>query len=124
GANRRRHRLLDQKDPARAGAFRRFLDGPALDGGRPRGYAYDDLRAGKAAPVVNLADEMLDHFLRHFEIGDNAVAQRPDRLDAARGAAEHQLGLLADGENQPLPFDAGDRHHRGLVEHDPAALDV
>ena len=25
---------------------------------------------------------MLDHFLRHLEIGDDAVAQRPDRVNA------------------------------------------
>src|SRR6266567_1823219 len=124
GADCRCHRLLDQKDPARAGAFRRFLDGTSLDRGRPRGYAYDDLRAGKAAPVVNLADEMLDHFLRDLEIGDDTVAQRPDRLDAAWRAAQHQLGLLTDGEYQPLPLDAGNRHHRRLVEDDPTALDV
>src|ERR1700679_720418 len=48
---------------AGAGALGRFLDGAALDRGRARGHADDDLRRGEAAPVVNLADEMLDHFL-------------------------------------------------------------
>ena len=124
GADRRRHRLLDQKHPARTGAFRRFLNGAPFDRGRPRGDAYDDLRAGKAAPVVNLADEMLDHFLRDLEIGDDAVAQRTDRLDVPRSAAEHQLGLFANGENKLLASDAGDGHHRGLVKHDPPALHI
>src|SRR6202162_729858 len=61
-----------------------------FDRGRARRHADDDLRAGKAAPIVNLADEMLDHLLRHLEIGDDAIAQRTDRLDAARRAAEHE----------------------------------
>src|SRR6266404_2986960 len=76
------------------------------------------------APVVHLADEMLDHLLRYLEIGDDAVAQRPDGLNVARGAAEHQFRFLADGEDLfPAP-DAGDRHHRWLVQHDPAPFHV
>jgi hypothetical protein len=55
--------------------------------------------AGEAAPVVHLADEMLDHLLRHLEIGDHAVAQRADGLDVAGRAAEHQLGLVAHGQD-------------------------
>ena len=39
-------------------------------------------------------------------------------------AAEHQLGLLADREDLLAALDAGDRDHRGLVQHDAAALDV
>jgi len=61
--------------------------------------------------VVHFADEMLDHFLRHLEIGDDAVAQRPDRLDISRGAADHQFRLLSDGEDLSLPLDARDCHH-------------
>src|SRR6266851_783606 len=45
---------------------------------------------------------MLDHFLGYLEIGDNAVAQRPDRLNVARGAADHQFRLLSDGEDLSL----------------------
>src|SRR6202035_2772973 len=55
----------------------------------PEGTHTDDLRGGEAASVVHLADEMLDHFLRHLEIGDDAVAQRPDRVNVAGGAADH-----------------------------------
>ena len=46
--------------------------------------------------------------------------QWPDRLDVARGAAEHQFCLLADRENVFSALDAGDRHHRRLVEDDAA----
>ena len=65
---------------------------------------------------------MLDHFLRDLEIGDDPVAQRPDRLDIARRSAEHQLGLLADRQDLLAAFDAGDRDDRGLVQDDAAAL--
>ena len=48
---------------------------------------------------MHLANEMFDHFLGHVEIRDDAFAHRADRLDRAGCAAEHQLGIFADGEN-------------------------
>src|SRR3546814_10373106 len=71
-----------------------------------------------------LADKVLDHLLGDFEIRDDAVAQRPDRHDVAGRAAEHHLGLVADREDLLLALDFGDGDDRGLVEDDPAALDV
>ena len=50
-----------------------FLDGTAFNGRRSRRHADDDLGAGQTAPVVDLADELLDHLFGHFEIGDDAV---------------------------------------------------
>src|SRR5216683_3154495 len=79
---------------------------------------------GRPAPVVHLADEMLDHFLRHLEIGDDAVAQRPDRLNVARGAADHQFRLLSDGEDLSLALDARDCDHRRLIQDDTAPFHV
>ena len=32
---------------------------------------------------MHIANEMLDHFLRDFEVGDDAVPQRSDGLDVA-----------------------------------------
>ena len=87
-------------------------------------HADQDLRLGPAAAAVHLADEVLDHLLGDVEVGDHPVAERPDRLDRFRGAAEHQLCVLADREH-PLPAVlevVGD--HRGLVQHDAPALDV
>ena len=46
---------------------------------------------------MNLADEVLDHLFRDLEIGDDAVAHRADRLDVAGRAAQHHLGVVADG---------------------------
>ena len=76
-----------------------LLDGAALDRGGAGRHADDDQRAGEAAAVVHLADEVLDHLLGDFEVGDHAVAHRADGLDVAGRAAEHQLGLVADGED-------------------------
>ena len=67
---------------------------------------------------------MLDHLLRYLEIGDDAVAQRPDGLNVARSAAEHQFCFLADGKDLFPAADAGDRHHRWLVQHDTAPFHV
>ena len=39
-------------------------------------------------------------------------------------AAEHLLGLVADGEHLLLAAHGGDRDHRRLVQHDAPALDV
>src|ERR1700692_3094284 len=73
---------------------------------------------------MHLSDEMLDHFLRHLEIGDDAVAQRANSLDVARGPAQHLLGLLADGEDLLLAAHVGDGDHTGLIQHDAATLHV
>ena len=97
GADRGRHRLLDQQHLAGTGALGAFLDRPALDGGAAGGHADNDQRAGEAAAAMDLADEVLDHLFGDFEIGNDAVTQRTDGLDVAGRAAEHQLGLFADG---------------------------
>jgi hypothetical protein len=57
----------------------------------------------RARTAVDLADEVLDHLLGHVEVGDDAFAHGPDRLDGAGGAAEHQLGVLTDGETFLTP---------------------
>ena len=45
---------------------------------------------------MHFLDEMLDHFLGDVEIGDNAIAHRPDRFDIARRLAQHQFGFRPD----------------------------
>jgi hypothetical protein len=67
---------------------------------------------------------MLDHFLRYVEIGDDAVAQRPDGLNVARSAADHQFRLLSDGEDLPLALDAYDCDRRRLIQDDTAPFHV
>ena len=43
---------------------------------------------------MDLANEVFDHFFGDFEVGDDAVAQRPNGADVAGGTAEHLLGFL------------------------------
>jgi hypothetical protein len=123
-ADRGRHRLFDQEHAPRASRFGRFLNGAPLDGGGAGGHADDDLGTGEASPVVNLADEMLDHFLRHLEIGNDTVAQGPDGGDIARGSAQHHFRLVADGEHVFLALDLGNGDYRRLVQDDAPSLDV
>jgi len=79
---------------------------------------------GERTAVVNLGDEVLDHRLGDFEIGDDAIAQRADCLDVAGGTAQHHLGLLADSQNLTLAALGGEGHDRGFVQDDAPPLDV
>ncbi len=59
---------------------------------------------------MDLLDEIPQHRLRDFEIGDDAVFHRPDGDDVARRAAKHAFGLLTDGKDVGRPaFDGDDR---------------
>ena len=73
---------------------------------------------------MNLSDEMFNHFLCDFEIGDYTVTQRPDGLDVTGSAAEHQLGFFPHGKHLLSAFDVSNRHHRRFVEHDASSLHV
>ena len=78
GADRGRHRLLDQVGLARAGGERRLLDGALLDAGHAGRDADDDARVREAV-LVHLLDEVAQHLLGHVEVGDHAVLERADR---------------------------------------------
>ena len=121
GADRGGHGLLDEVRLARAGREGRFLDGALLDAGHARGHAHDDARVREAV-LVHLLDEVAQHLLGHVEVGDDAVLERPDGRDVARRAAEHPLGLDADGVH--LAVALVDRDDRRLGEDDAAAADV
>ena len=73
---------------------------------------------------MNLADEMLDHFLRDLEIGDDTVTQRAAGRDVPGGAAEHLLRFFADRDHVLLATSFGDRDDTGLGENDATALHV
>jgi hypothetical protein len=83
GADRRHHRLLDEIDLGGAGAHRRVLDRALLDLRDLRRHADDDARVDVHLAPVRLLDEVLEHALGDFEVGDHAVLHRPDRLDVA-----------------------------------------
>jgi len=65
---------------------------------------------------------MPQHRLGDFKIRDDAVFQRPDRHDIARGAPEHPLGLVAHGEHLAGAGLHGD--DRGLAQHDAVVFYV
>ena len=74
---------------------------------------------------MHLADEVLDHLLRDFEIGDDAVAHGTDGFDIAGGAPQHHLGVVADGAHRFFAAARGNGgHHRRLVQHNAAAFDI
>jgi hypothetical protein len=69
--------------------------------------------------VVRLLDEVVEHLLGDFEVGDHAVLHRLDGHDVAGRAAQHLLGLFAHG----FHF-AGvlvDGHNGGLVDNNALA---
>ena len=80
--------------------------------------------ADKARTFAHFAEEVFDHLLRNLEIGDHTIAQRPDRLDLGRRAPQHLLGFLANREHLLSAIRSADGDHRGLVEDDPATLQV
>ena len=121
GADRRRHRLLDQVGLAGAGREAGLLDRPLLDPGDAGGDADDDARVGEAVGV-HLLDEVAQHLLGDVEVGDHPVLERPDRGDRAGGAAQHPLRL--DADRVDLAGVGVDRHHRGLGEDDAASAHV
>ena len=114
----------DQAGAAGACGQDRLADRAFFNGGRAVRHADDDLRFGEGGPLVDLADEMLDHLFRHVEVGDDAFAHGADRLDRAGGPAQHQLGVLTDGEHllHAILDMIGD--HGGFGEHDALALHV
>src|SRR5215211_7869329 len=121
GADRGRHRLLDQVCLARACRQARLLDGALLHPGHARGHA-DHYARVRPAVLVHLLDEVAQHLLGHVEVGDDAVLERADRRDGAGRAAEHPLRL--DPDRVHLPRARVDRDDRRLGQHDAAPAHV
>jgi hypothetical protein len=115
------HGFLDEIDLSGAGLFGGFADGAAFDFGDAGGDGDEDAGIGSAA-FVHLADEMAQHGLGDFEVGDDAVLEGTDGDDVARGAAEHAFGIISDGEHL---IGAGfDRDDGWLAQDDAVVLDV
>src|SRR6478736_3596558 len=118
GADRGGHRLLDDVGGlAGAGVLGRFLHGALLDTGNSGRHAnhHPGLRP---ATRVHLLDEVAQHLLADVEVRDDAVLERPDRLDVTRGAADHPLRFRADRKRAPVLH--VDRDDGRLVEDDAA----
>src|SRR5208337_268047 len=125
GADGRGHRLLDEIDFPGPGRFRRLPHRPLFHRGDTRGDADDDAGPDQRAAVVYLADEVAQHGLGDFEVGDDPVLHGADGHDVARGAAQHHLGLPAHRQHPAaVPVVFAHRHHRRFAQDDAFALDV
>ena len=125
GADGSGHGLEDQVNFRCACVRGGIADRALFHRGRARGHADHDFGiAEQVALAVHLADEVLDHLFGDFDVGDHAVTQRADRLDAVRGLAHHHLGVIAHGLHALDPVDRLDRDHRRFVQHDPLILHI
>ncbi len=122
GADGGHHGLLHQVHFAGLGAIGRVHDRALFHLRDLRRHADDDARMHQHLAVVRLLDEVVQHLLGDFEVGDDAVFHRLDGDDVARRAAKHLLGLFADS------FDFTgvlvDRDDGGLVDHDAFAARI
>src|SRR5262249_51789303 len=94
-------------------------DGALFHLGDLRGHTDDDAGVHHHLAVVRLLDEVVEHLLGVAEVGDDAVLHGLDGHDVPGGAAEHVLGLFADGLN--LVGDLVYRNDGGLVDDDALA---
>ena len=120
-----RHGLLDKIDFPGPGGLRRFLDRALFhlsDAGR---HADHDARADKTAGIVHLGNEMAQHGLGHFKIGDDAVLHGPDGRNIAGRAPQHALGVGADGQHHIIAARILlDGHHGGFAQHNALSLHI
>ena len=71
---------------------------------------------------MDLLDEVPEHLLGHVEVGDHSVLEGPNRLDRARRAAQHALGL--DPHRVHFAGARIDRDDARLGEDDAASAHV
>ena len=124
GTNRRRNRFGNQSRTPRTGGQNRGADCTLFNRGRAVGHTNNDLGFAECRAFVHLADEMFDHLFGTVEIGNHPLAHRPDRLDAARGATQHQLGVFAYGQHLFYAILDVIGDHRRFVQNNALAFDV
>ena len=112
----RKYRFFDDVRLARARFRRRFDDRAALGRGDARRHAYHDFGFEEIPPAERFSDVVAQHRLRHAIIRDDAVLHRAIRNYFTRRAADHFLGVIADGEYFVVAHRYG--HDRRLIEHD------
>ena len=125
GADRGRHRLLDEVRLARSGHGGSVRDRSLFDFRNARWDADHNARVTYVPrAVVGACDEVPDHLLGVVEVGDHAIAHRTYRHDVRRlefGPAE-RLDGGADAEH--LARAGADRDNRRFVDDDAAAADM
>jgi len=78
--------------------------------------ADDDARVHECFALVRLLDEVVEHLLRHFGVGNHAVFQRHHNSDICGRAAQHLLGFRADRLH--VAGTVIESNGRGFVDHD------
>ena len=72
--------------------------------------------------VVRLLNEVVQHFLGHFKVGDHTIFHGFDRDNVARSATQHLFGFFAHGFH--FRGVLVDGHDRGLIHDDSFAARV
>ena len=116
GADGRHHGLFHQVHFAGLGAVSRFADGALFHLRDLARNADDDARMHQHLAAVRLLDEVIQHPLGDFEIGDDAVFHGPDGDDVAGRSPDHFLGFFADCLDFAVVLVDGD--DGGLIHHD------
>ena len=121
-ADGRHHGLFHQVHFAGLGAISRIDDRAFFHLGDFARHADYNSRMHQNFAAVRLLNEIIQHALGDFEIGDDAVFHGTDRHDISRRAAEHLLGFFA----HRLHFAVGlvDGHDGRLVHNDAFAFCV
>ena len=78
--------------------------------------ADNDARVDECPALVRLLDEVLEHLLGDFEVGNHAVVYGLDNSEIAGRTAQHLLGFLAD--RLDFASTVVESNGRGLVHHD------
>ena len=71
---------------------------------------------------MRLLNEVVEHALGHFEIGDDTILHGTDGHDVSGRAAQHLLGFLA--HRQHFAVGLVDGHDGGFVHDDPLPLGI
>ena len=116
------HGLLHKIDFAGLGSVGRVFDRAFFHLGNFRRHTNNDPRMHQHLPVVGFLDEVVEHFLSYFEVGDYAVLHGLDGHDVAGRSAQHLLGFLAHRFYFACIFVNG--HDRRLVDHNALAGSV
>ena len=120
GADCSRYRLLDDRDLAGTCMVSGILDGLLLDLGCATRDADRDARLPEGTLADGFINEVLQHLLRQGVVRDDALAQRTDRRDVLRGAAQHETRVLTVRKHGIRV--AVDSHHGRLLQNDAAAF--
>jgi len=121
-ADRRHHGLLYQVNFARLGVIGGVDDGAFFHLRDFAGDTDNDARVHQHLSPMRFLNEVIQHALSDFEVGDHAILHGADGDDIARRAPEHFLGFLA--YRFYLSSGLVNRDNGGLVHHNAFAFGV